>query len=452
MRLSTLIRARLEHLRNGRRTRAEIEASQLKKFRRLVRYAAEKSPYYRDLVRGSGIDVDRCVPQDFPVLTKALLMENFDRIVTDQAITRARIADFLERSQDPYELFQGRYYVVHTSGTSGEVGYFVYSSDAWTRGVAGSFRGGVPGFRRHRLAFIGVIGGHHMGNLYLGAAGRPALRWLFDLKQFDINAPLASTLEQLTAFQPTILAGYASGLGVLAEQQLAGRLRINPRQIRNGAEVLDPVNRARLEKAFAAPVLDYYVSSEHHTMGLCRPEYGGMYLFEDDLIFEIYEDHTLVTNLFNDVMPLIRYRMNDVLAHVQDTTHALPFTKVELRGRSEQMPIFVNEHGEQDFISPATIIAFHVKHVRRFQLKVESPTACVFRLCLEPGLHDLQRRRTLAEVDRRFRDLLAQKEMSNVAYRIDVLDELPADPKTGKFRFVVVPEMIGTADRSLKKA
>jgi phenylacetate-CoA ligase len=335
--------------------------------------------------------------------------------------------------------------VVHTSGTSGEVGYFVYSSDAWTRGVAGSFRGGVPGFRRHRLAFLGATGGHFMGNLCVLATRRPALRWLIDLKLFDINAPLAPTLERLTAFQPSVLIGYASGLGVLAEQQLAGRLRINPRQIRNSGEVLDPVNRARIEQAFAVPLLDCYMSSEHHTMGLRRPDYGAMYLFEDDLIFEIHEDHTLVTNLFNSTMPLIRYRMNDVLARVQDTTHALPFTRVEVRGRNEHVPIFINEHGEQDFISPHIVNEFLVKHVRRFQLKVESPTACVFRVCLQPGLHDVQRERTIAEVDRRFGALLAQKEMSNVEYRIDVLDELPVDPKTGKFRLIVLPDMVGSA-------
>lgn len=108
-------------------------------------------------------------------------------------------------------------------------------------------------------------------------------------------------------------------------------------------------------------------------------------------------------------------------------------------------PIFVNERGEEDFISPIMIAEFLVKHVRRFQLEVESPLACVFRVCLQPGLHDVQRERTLAEVDRRFGALLAQKEMGNVAYRIDVLDELPIDPKTGKFRLIVVPEMIGPA-------
>ncbi len=32
-------------------------------------------------------------------------------------------------------------------------------------------------------------------------------------------------------------------------------------------------------------------------MGLGTSDYGGMYLMEDRLIFELEDDHTLVTNL-----------------------------------------------------------------------------------------------------------------------------------------------------------
>src|SRR5262245_35756611 len=143
-----------EFSRVARMTRAEFEELKLAKFRRLVRHARERSPYYARIVDERGIDVDKCVPADFPVLTKSILMKNFDEICTVRGITKAGIAEFLTRSKDPAERFLGKYRVIHTSGSSGEVGYFVYSPEDWMRGTLAPRRG-RPTFppRRHRGKF-----------------------------------------------------------------------------------------------------------------------------------------------------------------------------------------------------------------------------------------------------------------------------------------------------------
>jgi len=65
-------------------TVAEHDVLKLRKFRALVRHANARAPYYADIIRARGIDVATCTPADFPVLTKSLLMANFDGIVTDK--------------------------------------------------------------------------------------------------------------------------------------------------------------------------------------------------------------------------------------------------------------------------------------------------------------------------------------------------------------------------------
>jgi phenylacetate-coenzyme A ligase PaaK-like adenylate-forming protein len=231
--------------------------------------------------------------------------------------------------------------------------------------------------------------------------------------------------------------GYPTALAILAEKQREGRLRIAPQQLRTSGEPLRDADRERIERAFGAPLFNTYVCTEHLVMGLSRAEYGGMYLFEDDLIFELAADHTLVTNLFNHTLPLIRYRMNDVLVAQEDDRGLLPFTKLEIVGRNEHTPIFTNEHGEDDFVSAPVIIAFSVKNVRRFQLELIGRTACVLRVCLSEGLDVRQRNQTLQDAHARFGALLAQKEMRNVRYEVEAVDDLPPDPKTGKFRLIV---------------
>jgi phenylacetate-coenzyme A ligase PaaK-like adenylate-forming protein len=64
------------------RSRAELEAVKNQKFRTLARHAHAHAPYYANIVRERAIDLNTCTPADFPVLTKSLLMANFNDIVT----------------------------------------------------------------------------------------------------------------------------------------------------------------------------------------------------------------------------------------------------------------------------------------------------------------------------------------------------------------------------------
>jgi len=445
MHLLTLVGKRLEHVRNAKATRQAIEARQLAKFRRLVRHAAARSPYYADVIRQHRIDPDQCRPQDFPILTKAQVMENFDRLVTDRRVTRAKVTAFLESSKDPNELMDGAYYVVHTSGSSGEPGLFVYSRQDWTRGVTQALR--INPFKpgKRRLAFYGASEGHFTGVTFAATCRKPPLSWIYDVAVFDVNQPLGLSLEGLNQFQPTILMGYASALALLAERQQAGQLHITPEFVQSSAEPVAAADRASVETTFGVPLLNVYSCTEHLIMGFSHPGFGGMYLLEDDLIFELAGDQTIVTNLFNATQPLIRYQMSDVLTAIPDPHPVLPFTKVsEVAGRREHMPFFANPAGTEDFIHPAAIIEFLVPGVRRFQMAVFDKTACEMRLCLDPGLSETERSAAIATAETRFRDIFRAKNLGNVRTSVRVVDALEPDPNTRKFRLIVPAESAAT--------
>ena len=98
-------------------TQEQIRNMHSKKFRKLVRYASMRSPYYQKIIKFHHINIEDCVPEDFPVLTKNDMIENFDNIVTDPRITKRAVEDFLSTSKDPTEQFIDTYYVTHSSGT-----------------------------------------------------------------------------------------------------------------------------------------------------------------------------------------------------------------------------------------------------------------------------------------------------------------------------------------------
>src|SRR5688572_15620928 len=199
-----------ERRRTARMSRAEFEAFKLNKFRRLAKHVAARSPYYARLIRDRGIDVHTCHPSEFPVLTKSILMERFDEIVTVSDVTKRGVAGFLSRSKDPRELFLGKYRVIHTSGSSGEVGYFVFSAQDWKRGRRTGRRPGQPRQPRHRgparrikHGFYGATDGHYAGATMFSTFRHNLVAKLStDIGLFEVNAPLGETIRALNGFQP----------------------------------------------------------------------------------------------------------------------------------------------------------------------------------------------------------------------------------------------------------
>jgi phenylacetate-CoA ligase len=422
---------------NERRTRQELSERRLRKFRRFVRFANARSPYYARIIRDCGIDIGACNPESFPVLTKQMLMEHFNDIATTPAITKEGIADFLSRSNDPFDRYKGRFIVLHTSGSSGEIGYFIYSQNDWARGYAQFSRLHTFAFRKRTAAYLGATRGHFAGVTQFLTCRHSLLKLLYRAETFEINSPLQPILDRLNALQPDIMSGYPSGLLVLAQKQLAGDLRIAPSSAYSGGEPLNPDTRKVIEKALTVPLKDLYDSTEHMLMAIEHPHHDGMYLLEDDLIFELHPDHTCVTNLFNRTLPLIRYQMEDVLQPIADADWHLPYTRINnLIGRIEQPLVFTNRHGREDFISPIIIVEFHAGKLRRFQVRLLSRSSFLFRVCLEKGLGQEEKDEVFRNIRMKLGEILRQKEMDNVTFDIEEVDDLQVDSKTGKFKLI----------------
>ena len=436
----TLLKTKFEHLKSRKLSSEDIREKNLQKFRKLVAFIQERSPWYKRIITKHRIDPYRCLPDDFPVMTKRDVIENFNEIVTDQTITREAISDFIESSKDPLDLFRNQYYVLHGSGTSGEIGYYLYSKDDFARGMAHGM--GLVNFnlkiKRKRIAFLGATIGHFAGVTMVSTSMRSLPKLIFKTKTFEIHRPIHHIAEQMNAFKPDIIIGYATAIKILAEKQIEGMLNVKPSVVESCGEPLSPTDKEFIENTFECKLLNVYASTEFLYMGISKPEYGDMYLLEDDLIFELHSDHTCVTNLFNYTMPLIRYRMEDILIPVPEKDRILPFTKVkEVIGRREYTMFFTNKYGSDDFISPLDIDLFFIKDLRRFQIQLIDKQSFIFKALLNNGISEFQKNESLREIKSEIDSLLSAKDMENVSFEIEESKDLAVDPSTGKFPLVV---------------
>ena len=72
----------------------------------------------------------------------------------------------------------------------------------------------------------------------------------------DATTPLPDLVEALNEYEPEALIAYASVLGMLADEQLEGRLSIEPRVTIATSEVLTEQLAERVGKAWGAPLHD----------------------------------------------------------------------------------------------------------------------------------------------------------------------------------------------------
>jgi hypothetical protein len=128
--------------------------------------------------------------------------------------------------------------------------------------------------------------------------------------------------------------------------------------------------------------------------------------------------------------------MSDILRPISNP--AEPRIIIEsLVGRAERLPLFVNAAGDKDFISPHTINEIFVKGVRRFQMQITGPDSFRFPICLEHPFDDAQRSAAVEGVKARLAEILAQKGLSNVAFEVPVVPEIPLNERTRKFQLIV---------------
>ena len=112
-------------------TREQLQAYQARALRQLREHAYTHSPFYRRFHAGS---IDRPL-REVPVLTKAMVMEHFDELVTDPAVRLAEVEAHLA-ALDGNQRYRGRYWVAATSGTTGRRGIFLWDLDEWVTVLA----------------------------------------------------------------------------------------------------------------------------------------------------------------------------------------------------------------------------------------------------------------------------------------------------------------------------
>jgi phenylacetate-coenzyme A ligase PaaK-like adenylate-forming protein len=389
-------------------SRDRLAALQQKRLKSLVKFAKENSPFYQKLYAEIG---DAFSLSDLAPVSKPELMAHFDDVLTDRAITVARIDDFTQDLDNIGRMIDDKYLIFKTSGSTGNPAVVLYDKqNIDVSSAVAAFRtfARKEDFRRfmkHGKKTAGVFADY---GFYLACGMSRYLQLKMPRQKtkitVDVNAPEEEIIKELNEFQPAMLSGYPSNLALLADFE---ELNIHPDVVITGGELLTDDIRCKLERKFGCYVQTHYSCTEGGEIA-CECKEKHLHINEDWVIVEPIDsdynpvpygemsDKVLITNLSNYIQPFIRYELTDrVIVHNEKCRCGRTTLWLEIEGRTDDILEFDN--GIR--IAPMSLykVLEEVKSIRRFQLVQRASDKVELRLisdepqtAFEQARHDLQ--------------------------------------------------------------
>jgi phenylacetate-CoA ligase len=275
----------------------------------LLRYCYERIPYYQEKFRQiSARPEDFRRPEDlvyFPILEKETL--------------RDRASEFLDPLVDQNRLLRYR-----SSGSTGiPLELFYHPSERLRMGFTVTRELFYNGFRPwQRLVNITEPRHSSSKNRWYHRLG------FMDEKFLSVYSQSRLTLKALRLIRPQALIGFPSVLMVIGRNMYEDRGKIlTPKLLFTLAEVLDREDRKILQQQWGVEPIDLYGANEVGHIAFQCPRREDYHVNVDSIHLEIMSGNNavgmgergevVVTNLDLRVMPILRYRVGDVVQRLE---------------------------------------------------------------------------------------------------------------------------------------
>lgn len=395
----------------------EYQRAQLQE---LVHYAADRSPFYRELYQG--ID-----------LTTITTVDDLKRLpVVDKEMLRSNIADAVTIPR------KGAL-EAHTGGTTGKslVTLRTLDDNMHKMATLDHFKAkhGFEHLKMRRATFNGkhIVAPSQTAKRFwrYNAACKQMIYSSFHLSEENIP----HYVESLNRFRPHALDGFFSSICDVASyiERHGISLRFQPVAIFPTSETLTPTGRELLERVFGCKVYDQYSSSEAAPF-LTECSEQVLHVDLASGVFEHFDDsdEVLVTSFTSHGTPLIRYRIGDsmVFGDPESTCACGDESPIvtEIRGRRLDF-LFNAEGAKVSAANVANLFKNVPNSIIRAQAVQKSKDHVDLLLEVDPDSYR-------SEYDDLIRAEFRHKFGPTTGVTITHVDEIPRE-SSGKFRLVL---------------
>jgi len=411
--------------------REKLERVRDQRIRSMVRYAARRVPYYRELFAREGVNPD-----------EIRSARDLDRLpLLDKELVRSRPMLFVAESR------AGRHGIpFRTSGTTG-IPIEIFHDRR-------SLLANISYGERERAPFIEICGGaFRPKELYVGydtSTFKTVTSFYRENVLFPVSPrrrfvsflePMAKVVEIMNEEEPDILVGYGGWISLFFRTAAAMKMDLKlPRMVMYMGEALPHGAREYIEGKHGIPVMSRYNAVEAFKIGFYCQHLRGFHIHEDLCHLRVVgpcgktlpageTGEVVISNLVNRATVLLNYPMGDRASIAPDPcTCGRTFRLIsELEGRTEDiLPL-----PDGRFIHPRAVwqLLKDERDVLQYQLVQIKP----LEFQLQVVTLDQEIFPVLAErIVRKFKGLLGGEARIHLARRSDIINS-PGQ----KFRVVV---------------
>lgn len=299
----------LKFLRESQwRSVAWHEEYQRKKLQRLLRFSAEKVPFYRALAGSPAIDPKKADSFDdlknFPIIKETDLRSDFNRFISD----RTGNDDFLYMALS--RRYSDRFYLPIDTET------FIRDKAL----VARHYENAGYSIGSPVLCFVNEIDGFEGEKFRFDRARN---RYYFSSNELN-ERNLAEYCKKIKDSNAGFMFGYPGSLETFVDYVLEWEIDLKFQGVITSGEVLTDIVRTKIENALNAKVYDlYHCSFPILGMGQCH-YCEGYHLFSEYCVLELVDfngdrireegkvGRLVATNISNRALPIIRFDTGDL--------------------------------------------------------------------------------------------------------------------------------------------
>jgi phenylacetate-CoA ligase len=310
-----------------------IKVIQAEKLKDLLEYSCHKTKYYTNSTNKLNVSHNNAFQKlkEFPIITRDIFQSQSELFISNEY-----------RREN---LFRGS-----SSGTTGTPLVYYYDKNALSAGVAAAYT--LWGMSGWRLGQRNVhIWGNELSIERWNTIASRAKNFLISQKNIAatlLNEPgnFENVVKKIVQFNPESIEGYSSSIYELAKYFKENNLILpGLKMVLTTAENLEEYQKDLIEEVFA-PTGDLYGSGEVMSIATRPAGDDKYYVFDPHVIVETVDSgitgmkDILLTDLDNYAMPLIRYKIGDMIdeLHEPEPDAKYPFTWfTKLHGRSSDI-------------------------------------------------------------------------------------------------------------------
>ena len=382
---------------------------------KLVNYAVNNSPFYKEFYKGINISEIKTVDdlKLLPILEKETLRQNIEKIYTI-------------KPEDGMKSFTG--------GTTGKSLMVVYTKDDYQKRMVH-----IDFFKEKLNITNKMRRATFSGRQFIPPNQNSKVFWRYNyiLKQklystFNLmNNNLPYYVEDLNIFKPEIINGFVSAIYDIAKYIKTNNISLtfNPIAIFTTSETLLPFHTEMIEEAFGCPVYNQYASAEGAPF-ITECKNRELHYNLDTGIIEIVNDVEMLVTSFNTYgTPLIRYRIGDSIIFKDGKCTCgccYPLVK-EIQGRQVEY-LISREKGKVSLSHLADVIKGLPNCIRNMQFIQNNLDEIDIKIVVDKS-------RYRVEYGKLIIDEMAYRFGKKMKFNLIMVDEIPRE-KSGKYSLI----------------